>query len=128
MRLLLDTHAVLGAVARVDELPTRVRALLEDGAHDVYVSAATTWELALDTRIGNVELEVELEELVTELRALGFSELRVSFEHTRRAGSLPPHHHEPFARLLVAQALEEGLTLVTADPTLTAYAVPIFWE
>ena len=126
MRLLLDTHAVLGAVARVDELPPRVRALLEDGAHDVYVSAATTWELALETRVGNVELE--LDELVSELRALGFHELRVSFEHTRRAGSLPPEHHDPFARLLVAQALEEGLTLVTADATLSAYAVPIFWE
>ena len=126
MRLLLDTHAVLGAVARVDELPTRVRALLEDGANDCYVSAASTWELALETVGGTVELE--LEELMSELRVLGFNELRVSFAHTKRAASLPPLHHDPFARLLVAQALEEGLTLVTADPTLSAYAVPIFWE
>lgn len=126
MRLLLDTQALLGAVARVDELPARVRALLEDGANDCYVSAASTWELALETGVGKVELE--LEELMSELRVLGFNELRVSFAHTKRATSLPPLHPDPFARLLVAQALEEGLTLVTADPTLSAYAVPIFWE
>jgi PIN domain nuclease of toxin-antitoxin system len=126
MRLLLDTRTVLCAVARVDALPPRVRALLEDGANDAYVSAASTWELALETEVGNVELE--LDELVRELRALGFNELRVSFEHTRRASSLPPHRHAPFARLLVAQALEEGLTLVTADPTFNAYPVPILWD
>ena len=126
MRLLLDTQTLLSAVARVDALPPRVRALLEDGANDAYVSAASTWELALEIEAGRVELE--LAELMSELRVLGFNELRVSFEHTRRAGSLPPQHHDPFARLLVAQALEEGLTLLTADPTLGAYAVPIFWE
>jgi PIN domain nuclease of toxin-antitoxin system len=126
MRVLLDTRALLWAVARVNELPPRVRALLEDGANDAYVSAATTWEVALETRLG--KLELDLDELMSELRALGFNELRVSFEHTRRAGTLPALHDDPFARLLVAQALEEGLTLVTADSTLSAYSVPTFWE
>jgi PIN domain nuclease of toxin-antitoxin system len=126
MRVLLDTRAVLAAVARVDELPARVRELLEDGANDAYVSAVSTWELALEAQAG--KLELELAELLSELEALGFDELRVCFEHTRRAGSLPPQHADPFARLLVAQALEEGLTLVTPNPALSAYCVPIFWE
>lgn len=126
MRVLIDTRALLWAVARVNELPPRVRALLEDGANDAYVSAASTWEIGLETRLG--KLELDLDELMSELRALGFNELRVSFEHTRRAGRLPALHDDAFARLLVAQALEEGLTLVTADSTLSAYSVPTFWE
>lgn len=126
MRVLLDTQALLWAVARVDELPPRVRALLEDGATEAYVSAASTWEVALESGPG--KLELDFDELMGELRALGFSELKVTFEHTRRAGTLPPQQGDAFDRLLAAQALEEGLTVVTHNPAFSAYRVPTLWE
>ena len=125
MRVLLDTHTLLFAVSRVSELPPRVRALLEDGATEAFVSAASTWEIAIKVRLG--KLEVDVPELFEEIKSLGFGELRISFEHTRRVGELPPLHRDPFDRLLVAQALEEGLTLVTRDPALSQYPAPTLW-
>ncbi len=126
MRLLLDTHALLWAVSRPAALPAKVRSLLEDGGTEVFVSAASTWEIAIKKQLG--KLDVEARALLAELHALGFGELRISFEHTLRAGALPPRHRDPFDRVLVAQALEEGLTLVTRDPAFRLYAVPTLWE
>lgn len=126
MRLLLDTHALLWAVSHVSELPRRVRALLEDGATQTFVSAASTWEMSVKARLG--KLEIDLDELAAEVRRLGFGELKISFAHTRRVGTLPPIHRDPFDRLLVAQALEEGLTLVSGDPAFGGYAAPTLWN
>jgi PIN domain nuclease of toxin-antitoxin system len=126
VRVLLDTHTLLWAVSRVSALPARVRALLEDGGTEAFVSAATTWEVAIKARLG--KLDVNFEDLLAETRALGFGELKVSFEHTRRAATLPPLHRDPFDRMLVAQALEDGLTLLTRDPALAGYSAPTLWE
>ena len=126
MRLLLDTHALLWAVSHVSELPRRVRTLLEDGATETFVSAASTWEMSMKARLG--KLEVDLDELLSEVQRLGFGELKISFAHTRRVGTLPLVHRDPFDRLLVAQALEEGLTLVSRDPAFASYAAPTLWD
>jgi PIN domain nuclease of toxin-antitoxin system len=126
VRLLLDTHALLWAVSRPAALPVNVRALLEDGGTEVFVSAASTWEIAIKKQLGR--LEVEARALLGEIRALGFSELKISFEHTLRAGALPPQHRDPFDRVLVAQALEEGLTVVTRDAVFGLYAAPTLWD
>lgn len=126
MRLLLDTHALLWAVGSPTELPPRVRALLEDARTEVCVSAASTWELSIKTALG--KLELDLRALLVTLRTLEFAELRIGFEHTRRAGALPPIHRDPFDRMLVAQALEDGFTIVTRDLTIGRYAAPTLWE
>lgn len=126
MRLLLDTHALLWAVGSPTELPLRVRALLEDGKTEVCVSAASTWEISIKTALG--KLELDLGALLVTLRTLEFAELRIGFEHTRRAGALPPIHRDPFDRMLVAQALEDGFTIVTHDLTIGRYAAPTLWE
>ena len=125
MRFLLDTHALLWAVATPTELPPRVRELLEDGSRDVLVSAASTWEIAIKQALG--KLELDLHALLSAVKALAFSELPIRFEHSVRAGSLPPHHRDPFDRMLVAQALEEGLTIVTRDPAFGLYAAATLW-
>jgi PIN domain nuclease of toxin-antitoxin system len=125
VRVLLDTHALLWAVSRVSALPPRVRALLEDGGTEAFVSAASTWEIGIKARLG--KLEVDLDELLSEMRALGFAELKVSFAHARRASALPPAHRDPFDRMLAAQALEDGLTLLTRDPAFGSYAAPTLW-
>jgi PIN domain nuclease of toxin-antitoxin system len=126
VRLLLDTHALLWALAEPERLPDTVVRLIEDPATVVYASAASTWELAIKAALG--KLEADLDDLVAETRVTGFAELRVSFAHTVRVRALPPHHRDPFDRLLVAQAIEEGLTLITRDPAFAAYPAPLLWE
>lgn len=126
MRLLLDTHALLWALATPRKLSKKVTAALKDPRTDVFFSAASTWEIAIKTALG--KLHADLDEVVTEARSLGFAELAVSVAHTLRLSALPNHHRDPFDRLIVAQAIEDDLKLVTADTNIHMYRVTIFWE
>ncbi len=120
MNLLLDTHVViwwdegrrLSAQAR--------RAIHEAG--DVYVSAASAWEVAIKTGLGRLKPSRTVEQAAAES---GFLELPVTFRHAARVAGLPPHHRDPFDRLLIAQAAEEGLLLVSRDPAFAAYGVRV---
>jgi PIN domain nuclease of toxin-antitoxin system len=88
----------------------------------VFVSAATAWELSIKFASNKLDLRVPVSRLTA---AYGFSELLITFEHVETAAALPYHHRDPFDRLLVAQALVEGLVLVTADDQISKYGVPI---
>lgn len=125
MRVLLDTHALIWALSAPRRLPRRVIRRLEDPATAVFASAASTWEIAIKAALG--KLHADLDEVSVGIRDTGFSELAISVAHTRRLAELPPLHRDPFDRILIAQALEEGLTLVTHDPAIRAYAVPSLW-
>ena len=121
MRLLLDSHVFLWWKALDPRLsPAMLRAIAE--ADEVYVSAATAWELGLKVSLGKLRLPEAVEDGIL---AAGFTELRVDFRHTRLAVALPPHHHDLFDRMLVAQALCEGLTLMTHDDRITRYEVAV---
>ena len=121
MRLLLDSHVFLWWKAADPRLSSpMVRAIAE--AEDVYVSAATAWELGLKVSLGKLRLPESVEDGIA---AAGFTELPVNFRHTREAVVLPLHHHDPFDRMLVAQALCEGLTLMTHDDKITQYEVAV---
>jgi PIN domain nuclease of toxin-antitoxin system len=121
MRLLLDSHVFLWWKALDPRLsPAMLRAIAE--ADQVYVSAATAWELGLKISLGKLSLPESVEDGIL---AAGFTELRVDFRHTRQAVVLPPHHHDPVDRMLVAQALCEGLTLMTHDDKITRYDVAV---
>jgi PIN domain nuclease of toxin-antitoxin system len=87
----------------------------------VYVSAASAWEIGLKAALGKLRIPEPVEEGV---RQSGFSELPVTFVHARVASELPMHHRDPFDRMLVAQALEEGLCIATHDAALRPYGVP----
>ncbi len=89
-----------------------------------YVSAASIWEIAIKRASGKLDAPENLLDKVAEAR---FIELGISFEHAIRAGALPPHHGDPFDRMLVAQAQSEGLTIVTGDERVAAYDVPVLW-
>ncbi len=119
MNLLLDTHTFLWWLADDPKLGKRARQAIADGSALVHVSAATLWEIAIKQALG--KLEVESADLAAEIPANGFVELPITGSHALRAGALPRHHDDPFDRMLVAQALDEGLTLVTRDPALEAY-------
>ena len=103
-----------------------MRAELAAGEHEVFASAASTWEIAIKSAIGKIE--ADLDEVIVAITATGFEELPIRMIHTARVRDLPPVHRDPFDRLLVAQALEEGLTLVTRDPVFDDYRVPTIWR
>ncbi len=121
-RLLLDTHVVLWWFGASPRLPPLVRAAIEV-APSVNVSTVTPWEIAIKVATGR--LEVDLEALGDALAAIGTPLLATSVAHAIELRDLPPHHRDPFDRMLVAQARVEGLTLVSADRALSAYDVPV---
>ena len=125
MRLLLDTHALLWALSAPSKLPVKTADALRAPGNDVFVSAASVWEIAIKTALG--KLSADVDEIVRTSVDIGFEELAVTFVHARRVHSLPPRHRDPFDRMLVAQALEEGLTVVTHDAMLVAYGAPTLW-
>jgi PIN domain nuclease of toxin-antitoxin system len=119
MRLLLDTHVFLWAVAGSPLLKPATRRFIED-ADEVYVSAASIWEVAIKARLGKIDADAQ--ELAAAIDASGFLELPVSAAHAAGVARLALHHHDPFDRLLVAQALAEPLKLLTADAVLAKYS------
>lgn len=121
MRLLLDTHIVLWSLSGSRRLNRPVRQAILT-ASEVFVSAASIWEAAIKASLGRLTVDADLPSSVS--RA-GFTMLPVTFAHAHAVGDLPLHHRDPFDRMLVAQALAERLTLVTADDELGAYDVPL---
>jgi PIN domain nuclease of toxin-antitoxin system len=125
MRLLLDTHALLWALAAPLRLPSATAAAIRDPSNAVYVSAASVWEIAIKAALGKVKADVD--EIARAVTEVGFDELAVTVAHARRVRMLPPHHRDPFDRMLVAQAFEEGLTVVTRDKAFGDYRVATAW-
>jgi PIN domain nuclease of toxin-antitoxin system len=119
MRLLLDTHVYLWAVQGSASLKPRVRRMME-AAEQIYVSAASIWEIAIKARLGKIEASAV--DLVNAIEASGFLELPVRAMHAVRVADLPPHHTDPFDRLLVSQAMTEPLRLLTVDTVLCQYS------
>ena len=117
MRILLDTHLVLWALAAPERLPDAAHRLIERA--DVYVSAASIWEISIKTSLG--KLSADPREVLAALDPAGFLPLPISAEHAARVADLPPVHRDPFDRLLVAQALCEPMRLLTMDTVLAGY-------
>ena len=125
MNLLIDTHVLLWAVDNDPSLSPAARAAITDGRNIVFVSAATAWEIAIKKALG--KLQAPTDTYLEELRHHRFTPLDITTEHALTVETLPPHHADPFDRMLVAQAQVEKLTLVTRDVRLHAYSVPIIW-
>ena len=122
-KLLLDTNVFLWWRANDPLLQEAARAAIAD-ADVVFVSAATAWEASIKASLGRLDLPDTVESGVEDS---GFDKMLISFSHAEAAAALPPHHGDPFDRMLVAQAISEGLTLVTHDRRLEAYEVSILW-
>jgi PIN domain nuclease of toxin-antitoxin system len=120
VNLLLDTHVLIWWDEGRRIAAEARRAIAE--ADLVYVSAATAWEVAIKTGLGRLRPTRTVAEAASES---GFLELPVTFSHAERVTGLPPHHHDPFDRMLVAQAAVEELTLVTRDPVFARYGVAL---
>ena len=120
MRLLLDTHAVLWALGEPALLSHDAFDAIADARNDVYVSAVSAWEVAIKRALGKLVAPNDLEAMIT---SEGFSPLPITFHHAESAGALPPHHADPFDRMLIAQAQSERLILVTRDACIPRYGV-----
>jgi PIN domain nuclease of toxin-antitoxin system len=122
MRLLLDTHILLWALDAPARLDQKTRDLLEDPANEVLFSAASIWEIAIKHRLGRTGFAVRPETIADGARTTGFTELPIHATIAARVADLPPHHRDPFDRLLVAQAMAEPARFITADAKLSAYS------
>jgi PIN domain nuclease of toxin-antitoxin system len=121
LRLLLDAHVLLWWLSSSPRLRKNARAGIEE-CEVVYVSAATVWEIAIKVAARKLEFRGDMEE---QLALNNFHPLPIAIIHALWAANLPRHHADPFDRMLIAQASFESLTLVTADPHLAVYGVPI---
>ncbi len=121
MRLLLDTHLLLWAVAKSRRLPKAARPLLEDPGNEVFFSAASLWEIVIKAALRRADFKVDVALLRPALAEMGFEELPVTGAHAETLARLPPVHKDPFDRMLVAQSLAEPLILLTNDAALQTY-------
>ena len=127
MKYLLDTHVMLWLFGDRRRIARRQLSMLADPQNEVYVSAASTWEVAIKVAIGKLKLPDEQDAAVylpVSIRRAGLAQLPITAEHTYAVASLARHHNDPFDRLLVAQARAAEMTIVTNDRMIAKYDVP----
>lgn len=128
MRLLLDTCTFLWIVADASELSDIARTLFKDAGNEVYLSAVSTWEIAVKHKLGKLPLPAPPERFIPLQRAQhGIESLMLDEPSTTHLYRLPPLHRDPFDRMLVCRAIEHGLTIVTPDVLITQYPVRTVW-
>ena len=121
-RLLLDTHVLLWWLDNAPNLGEKAKEAIKDGRNEVYISAATTWEISIKKALGKLQAPNDMDTIVEEER---FLRLPISLYHGQMAGILSPIHRGPFDRMLIAQAQAEGLTIVTSDGNFSKYGIRI---
>jgi len=126
MRYLLDTHAILWYIDAAQELPLALRDLM-DGSECFY-SVASLWEIAIKQSLGRLNRAITVSEYDSLCRQAGFRHLPILPSHLERIKNLPDIHRDPFDRILVAQAQEEQLVLITHDRIIPQYPVETFWR
>ena len=125
MHLLLDTHVLLWAAGIPDRLSRQAIDLIQDSENHLLFSAASIWEITIKRGLGRSDFRVEPEVLRRGLEENGYDELAITSRHAMAVGHLPTIHKDPFDRVLVAQALTEGLLLLTVDDVVAKYPGPI---
>lgn len=125
MKLLLDTHYLLWAANEPAHLPRAVRGLIDDQENELFFSAASLWEVAIKNSRGRKDFQADASVLRRALLDNGYSELPVTSEHAVALERLPLIHKDPFDRMLIAQAVYEGVTLLTNDRIVAEYPGPI---
>ncbi|HVK83865.1 MAG TPA: type II toxin-antitoxin system VapC family toxin [Kofleriaceae bacterium] len=126
-RYLLDTHAFLWLATDDEKLSPNVRALFADARQELMLSTASIWEMAIKASLGKLTLGTTLAQLVQGGRDRGIRLLALEADHGYRVEHLPFHHRDPFDRILIAQALHEGIPIVSRDESLDPYSVQRVW-
>jgi PIN domain nuclease of toxin-antitoxin system len=128
MKLLLDTHALLWFIGNDSQLSAAARENIENPTHEIFVSAASLWEIALKLSLEKLKLPLPFDGVFPrQLEVNGFELLPISCPHLKQLAALPFYHHDPFDRLLIAQSLADGMTIVTRDTAFSSYPAKIMW-
>jgi PIN domain nuclease of toxin-antitoxin system len=128
MRVLLDTHALLWAAFHKDQLSPRARQLIQPERNEVFVSAASAWEIATKYRLGKLpQARALVDDFVLAIQSAGYVPLPISLEHALRAGRFSAEHKDPFDRMLAAQAIHDDLGLISNDERLDIFGVRREW-
>jgi PIN domain nuclease of toxin-antitoxin system len=125
VKLLLDTHLLLWAAQGLEQLPQDAQKLMSAPENDLFFSVASLWEIVIKRGLGRDDFKVDPRVLRRSLLDNGYNELSIHSEHVVAIDTLPPIHKDPFDRLLVAQAIVEGIILLTADARVAEYSGPI---
>jgi PIN domain nuclease of toxin-antitoxin system len=125
VRLLLDTHLLLWVISQSRRLSPQARQLIGDPKNELLFSVASLWEIAIKAGLRRRDFQVDPRLLRARLLNNGYLELAVIGEHAVAVANLPPLHRDPFDRILVAQSVVEGITLLTADPRVAQYPAPV---
>ena len=124
MILLVDTHLLLWAAYQPERLSSTARSLIEERSNTLIFSAASIWEVSIKSGLGREDFTADARVLRRGLLEADYQEVPISGAHTAAVADLPPTHKDPFDRILVAQARQEGLTLLTSDRTVADYGPP----
>ena len=129
MKYLLDSMIWLWSIYAIDRMNDSCRKILEDGREEVYFSAATAWELSIKARLGKLHLPGPPGHCIPAFMAKqGLRPLPVTHLHAVKVYDLPLHHDDPFDRLIIAQAVMEGMTVLTSDKAFRKYSVDVLWS
>jgi PIN domain nuclease of toxin-antitoxin system len=124
VKYLLDTHVLLWAAGQPEKLPEKTRSLLIMSESELFFSVAALWEIVIKRGLGRDDFKVDPDRLRIMLARHGYTELAISADHVLKVQTLPSIHKDPFDRLLIAQAMVEGMQLLTADAAILLYGVP----
>ena len=128
MKALLDTHTFLWWITNDPRLSESARQIVADPGNELFLSAASGWEIAIKARLGRLRLPDDLQGFIAEqLRINAIQVLPVQMAHALHVVTLPDHHRDPFDRMLVAQGQLEDLAIVTDDPLIACYAITTLW-
>lgn len=128
MKLLIDTHIFLWMNGESSKLSERFKELSRSGEHDFYLSVASAWEIQIKQQLGKLALPLHIDELIAKNQLESDIQLLpIELSHISNLAQLPSHHKDPFDRLIISQAMLEGMTIVTADHAFAAYSVPVVW-
>ena len=122
MRLLIDSHALLWILSSPQQLSAHARSALGDPANERFVSVAALWEIAIKVSVGKLSIPMTLDAAIIHSAS---TSLAITIDHAKRVQTLPFHHRDPFDRMMIAQAMEDGLMVVTRDRHFQAYGVPV---
>lgn len=127
MKLLIDTHILIWWETEPLRLPPTIVKELNDPSNEIFISVVSFWEIIIKIPTGKIQFDRNLRELAKEQMVNGLALLAVTFDHIEAIQNLPMIHKDPFDRLLIAQAIAEGATLVSADGVFHQYPVPVLW-
>jgi PIN domain nuclease of toxin-antitoxin system len=128
MNLLVDTHAIIWFITEDDQLPIRIKALIEDPSNTCFASIASLWEMGIKHSLGKLDLKADLKKIFELIDQTGLIILPITTTHILTNITLDFYHRDPFDRLLIAQAKSEGLTLISKDGEFKDYNINLIWN